>query len=136
MTEILEEQCNSGLTVFAQLLVEGYDDERKLAETLRAKYSLKHDYKMHRDGSWVTFGGYLVSLAVAAGLVPVEHIQYLLKLDPLPEYATTPTGKTLLAAAIEGFSGCKCPYTRKDTADFPKLGTRMNLHVIRSQECS
>lgn len=136
MTGILEEQCNSGLTVFAQLLVEGYDDERKLAETLRAKYSLNHDYKMHRDGSWVTFGGYLVSLAVADGLVPVEHIQYLLKLDPLPEYATTPTGKTLLATAIEGFSGCKCPYTCKDTADFPKLGTRMNLHVIRSQECS
>ncbi|KAJ0140378.1 Uncharacterized protein HZ326_16698 [Fusarium oxysporum f. sp. albedinis] len=136
MTGILEEQCNSGLTVFAQLLVEGYDDERKLAETLRAKYSLKHDYKMHRDGSWVTFGGYLVSLAVADGLVPVEHIQYLLKLDPLPEYATTPTGKTLLATAIEGFSGCKCPYTCKDTADFPKLETRMNLHVIRSQECS
>ncbi|ENH66844.1 Serine/threonine-protein kinase HT1 [Fusarium oxysporum f. sp. cubense race 1] len=110
MTEILEEQCNSGLTVFAQLLVEGYDDERKLAETLRAKYSLKHDYKMHRDGGWVTFGGYLVSLAVAAGLVPVEHIQYLLKLDPLPEYATTPTGKTLLAAAIEGFSGSRDSY--------------------------
>ncbi|RKL16461.1 hypothetical protein BFJ68_g5073 [Fusarium oxysporum] len=109
MTGILEEQCNSGLTVFAQLLVEGYDDERKLAETLRAKYSLNHDYKMHRDGSWVTFGGYLVSLAVADGLVPVEHIQYLLKLDPLPEYATTPTGKTLLATAIEGFSGSKYP---------------------------
>ncbi|EMT72535.1 hypothetical protein FOC4_g10001169 [Fusarium odoratissimum] len=110
MTGILEEQCNSGLTVFAQLLVEGYDDERKLAETLRAKYSLKHDYKMHRDGSWVTFGGYLVSLAVADGLVPVEHIQYLLKLDPLPEYATTPTGKTLLATAIEGFSGSRDSY--------------------------
>ncbi|KAM5363478.1 hypothetical protein ACJA88_013507 [Fusarium oxysporum] len=110
MTGILEEQCNSGLTVFAQLLVEGYDDERKLAETLRAKYSLNHDYKMHRDGSWVTFGGYLVSLAVADGLVPVEHIQYLLKLDPLPEYATTPTGKTLLATAIEGFSGSRDSY--------------------------
>ncbi|EXM17337.1 serine/threonine protein kinase [Fusarium oxysporum f. sp. vasinfectum 25433] len=110
MTGILEEQCNSGLTVFAQLLVEGYDDERKLAETLRAKYSLKNDYKMHRDGSWVTFGGYLVSLAVADGLVPVEHIQYLLKLDPLPEYATTPKGKTLLATAIEGFSGSRDSY--------------------------
>jgi hypothetical protein len=108
MTEILEGQCNSGLTVFAQLLVEGYDDERKLAETLRAKYSLKHDYKMNRGGSWVTFGGYLVSLAVADGLVPIEHIQYLLNIDPLPEYATTPAGKTLLATAIEGFSGCKC----------------------------
>ncbi|KAH7254278.1 uncharacterized protein BKA55DRAFT_737986 [Fusarium redolens] len=110
MTEVLEGQCNSGLTVFAQLLVEGYDDERKLAETLRAKYSLKHDYKMNRGGSWVTFGGYLVSLAVADGLVPIEHIQYLLNLDPLPEYATTPTGKTLLATAIEGFSGSRDSY--------------------------
>ncbi|KAG7418401.1 Serine/threonine-protein kinase HT1 [Fusarium oxysporum f. sp. rapae] len=110
MTEILEEQCNSGLAVFAQLLVEGYDDERKLAETLRAKYCLKHDFKMSRDGSWVRFGGYLVSLAVADGLVPVEHIQYLLELDPLPEYVTTPTGKTLLATAIEGFSGSRDSY--------------------------
>ncbi|KAF9771902.1 hypothetical protein IL306_010427 [Fusarium sp. DS 682] len=105
MTEILEEQCSSGLTVFAQLLVEGYDDERKLAESLRVKYSLKNDFKMYRDGSWVTFVGYLISLAAADGLVPIEHIQYLLTLDPLPEYATTPTGKTLLATAIEGFSG-------------------------------
>nr|RBQ94673.1 hypothetical protein FVER53263_07705 [Fusarium verticillioides] len=110
MTEILEEQCNSGLTVFAQLLVEGYDDERKLAEALRAKYSLKHDYKMYRDGSWVTFGGYLVSLTVADGLVPIEHIQYLLNLDPLPEYVTTPTGNTLLVTAIEGFSGSRDSY--------------------------
>ncbi|KAG4281208.1 serine/threonine protein kinase [Fusarium proliferatum] len=110
MTEILEGQCNSGLTVFAQLLVEGYDDERKLAESLRAKYSLKHDYKMRRDGSWVTFGGYLVSLAVADGLVPIEHIQYLLNFDVLPEYVTTPAGKTLLATAIEGFSGSRDSY--------------------------
>ncbi|KAF5588154.1 serine threonine kinase [Fusarium pseudoanthophilum] len=121
MTEILEEQCNSGLTVFAQLLVEGYDDERKLAEALRAKYSLKHDFKMSRDGTWVTFGGYLVSLAVADGLVPIEHIQYLLNLDSLPEYVTAPTGKTLLATAIEGFSGCKCLPTSGDTTDLPKL---------------
>ncbi|SCO40934.1 related to death-associated protein kinase 1 [Fusarium fujikuroi] len=110
MTEILEGQCNSGLTVFAQLLVEGYDDERKLAESLRAKYSLKHDYKMRRDGSWVTFGGYLVSLVVADGLVPIEHIQYLLNFDVLPEYVTTPAGKTLLATAIEGFSGSRDSY--------------------------
>ncbi|KAF5553500.1 serine threonine kinase [Fusarium napiforme] len=123
MTEILEEQCNSGLTVFAQLLVEGYDDERKLAEALRAKYSLKHDYKMSRDGTWVTFGGYLVSLAVADGLVPIEHIQYLLNIDPLPEYVTTPAGKTLLATAIEGFSGCMYPHTYNDTADPFKHGT-------------
>ncbi|KAF4341452.1 serine threonine kinase [Fusarium beomiforme] len=110
MTHILEEQCNSGLTVFAQLLVEGYDDERKLAESLRVKYSLKHDYKMHREGSWVTFAGYLISLAAADGLVPIEHIQYLLYLDPLPEYSTTPAGKTLLATAIEGFSGSRDSY--------------------------
>ncbi|KLO92417.1 Uncharacterized protein LW93_11991 [Fusarium fujikuroi] len=110
MTEILEGQCNSGLTVFAQLLVEGYDDERKLAESLRVKYSLKHDYKMNRDSSWVTFGGYLVSLAVADGLVPIEHIHYLLNLNPLPEYVTTPTGKTLLRTAIEGFSGSRDSY--------------------------
>ncbi|KAF4945004.1 hypothetical protein FGADI_12263 [Fusarium gaditjirri] len=110
MNEILEEQCNSGLTVFAQLLVEGYDDERKLVETLRANYSLKHDYNMNRGGSWVTFGGYLVSLAVADGLVPIEHIKYLLNLDPLPEYVTTPTGKTLLTTAIEGFSGSRDSY--------------------------
>ncbi|KAF5639240.1 serine threonine kinase [Fusarium sp. NRRL 52700] len=110
MTEILEWQCKSGLTVFAQLLVEGYDEERKLAETLRAKYSLKHDYKMNRDGTWVTFGEYLVSLAVADGLVPIEHIEYLLNLHPLPEYRTTPTGKTLLTTAIEGFSGSRDSY--------------------------
>ncbi|PNP81494.1 hypothetical protein FNYG_05169 [Fusarium nygamai] len=58
---------------------------------------------MSRGGSWVTFGGYLVSLAVADGLVPIEHIQYLLNFNQLPEYATTPTGKTLLATALEDF---------------------------------
>ncbi|CVL11284.1 related to death-associated protein kinase 1 [Fusarium proliferatum] len=110
MTEILEGQCNSGLTVFAQLLIEGYDDERKLAETLRERYSLKHDYKMYRDGSWVTFGGYLISLAVADGLVPIDHIQYLLNLDPPPEYITTPAGKTLLMTAVEAFSGSRDLY--------------------------
>jgi ankyrin repeat protein len=136
MTEILEEQCKSGLTVFAQLLVEGYDDERKLAENLRTKYSLKHDYRMYRDVTRVTFGGYLVSLTFADGLVPIEHIQYLLNLDPLPNYVTTPAGKTLLATAIEGFSGCKCPHTYNDTTDLPKLEIRMTLHATKSQECS
>ncbi|KAF5594360.1 serine threonine kinase [Fusarium subglutinans] len=142
MTEILEGQCNSGLTVFAQLLVEGYDDERKVVETLRVKYSLKHDYKMNRDGSWVTFGGYLVSLAVADGLVPIEHIQYLLNLDSLPEYVTTPTGKTLLVKAIEGFSGSRDSYdlachqiTRMLLAKYPVFDDVFRVADERGRTC-
>ncbi|KAF5687897.1 serine threonine kinase [Fusarium denticulatum] len=142
MTEILEEQCNSGFTVFAQLLIEGYDDERKLAETLRIKYSLKHDYKMNRDGTWITFGGYLIPLAVADGLVPIEHIQYLLSLNPLPEYVTTPTGKTLLATAIEGFSGSRDSYdlachqvTRMLLAKYPAFDDVFRIADERGRTC-
>ncbi|KAF4436404.1 serine threonine kinase [Fusarium acutatum] len=109
MTDILEEQCNSGLTVFAQLLVEGYDEERKLAESLRVKYSLKHDYKMTIDESW-TFGSYLVAISAADGLAPIEHIQYLLSLDPLPEYRDIPTGYTLLWRVVGGLSASRDSY--------------------------
>lgn len=106
--EILESQDKSGHTLFAQLLLEGYDEERQLAESLRVKYGLEHDYKMREDGEkWTTLVGYMVSAAAADGLIPIEHVQYLLDLDPAPEYVCDSEGKTLLSLAVQGFSGCK-----------------------------
>ncbi|KAL2686858.1 hypothetical protein Neosp_004400 [[Neocosmospora] mangrovei] len=109
--EILESQDNSGHTLFAQLLLEGYDDERQLAESLRVKYDLQHDYKMREDGDkWTTFVGYMISAAAADGLIPIEHVQYLLDLNPAPEYVCDSEGKTLLSLAVQGFSGSRNSY--------------------------
>lgn len=106
--DILESQDNSGHTLFAQLLLEGYDEERQLAESLRLKYGLQHDYKMGGDGDkWMTLVGYLVSAAAADGLIPIEHVQYLIDLDPAPAYVCDSEGKTLLSLVVQGFSGCK-----------------------------
>ncbi|KAJ4262925.1 hypothetical protein NW762_006538 [Fusarium torreyae] len=108
--DILEHRDNSGHTLFAQLLIEGYDDERQLAESLRVKYNLKHDYQMKEDEDWMTFGGYMVTLSAAQGLIPIEHIQYLLELDPPLEFVTNSEGKTLLTIAAGGLSGYQDSY--------------------------
>ncbi|KAI8725603.1 Protein kinase domain-containing protein [Fusarium sp. LHS14.1] len=109
--EILESQDNSGHKLFAQLLLEGYDDERQLAESLRVKYDLQHDYKMREDDDkWTTFVGYMISAAAADGLIPIEHVQYLLDLDPTPEYMCDSEGRTLLSLAVQGFSGSRNSY--------------------------
>ncbi|KAJ4157720.1 hypothetical protein NW754_009369 [Fusarium falciforme] len=109
--EILESQDNSGHTLFAQLLLEGYDEERQLAESLRVKYGLQHDYKMGGDGDeWMTLVGYMVSAAAADGLIPIEHVQYLLDLDPAPEYVCDSEGRTLLSLVVQGFSGSRSLY--------------------------
>ncbi|EEU45289.1 uncharacterized protein NECHADRAFT_80834 [Fusarium vanettenii 77-13-4] len=109
--EILESQDNSGHTLFAQLLLEGYDDERQLAESLRVKYDLQHDYKMREDGDkWTTFVGYMISAAAADGLIPIEHVQYLLDLAPAPQYVCDSDGGTLLSLAVQGFSGSRNSY--------------------------
>ncbi|KAM6528957.1 hypothetical protein FALCPG4_009909 [Fusarium falciforme] len=109
--EILESQDNSGHMLFAQLLLEGYDEERQLAESLRVKYGLQHDYKMGGDGDkWMTLVGYMVSAAAADGLIPIEHVQYLLDLDPVPEYVCDSEGRTLLSLVVQGFSGSRNLY--------------------------
>ncbi|KAJ4218838.1 hypothetical protein NW759_007989 [Fusarium solani] len=109
--EILESQDNSGHTLFALLLLEGYDDERQLAESLRVKNGLQHDYKMGGDGDkWMTLAGYMVSAAAADGLTPIEHVQYLLDLDPAPEYVCDSEGRTLLSLVVQGFSGSRNSY--------------------------
>ncbi|KAM0228261.1 hypothetical protein ACHAP5_011994 [Fusarium lateritium] len=105
ITEILEQPDDVGLTVFGLLLGEGYDKERNLAESLRLKYKLRHDYKF-RD-PWMTFGGFMVGLATLEGLAPIEHIQYLLGLDPPLDWIASSNGKSLLSFAISGLSVCK-----------------------------
>ncbi|KAM0548044.1 hypothetical protein ACHAPJ_010102 [Fusarium lateritium] len=108
--EVLEYQDNSGLTLFAQLLVEGYDDERQLAKSLHDKYRLKHDYKMRSDEDGMTFGNFILTASVTQGLVPIDTVQYLLQLDPPLEFTTNPAGKTLLTTAVQGFSGHQDSY--------------------------
>ncbi|KAF4960305.1 hypothetical protein FSARC_10502 [Fusarium sarcochroum] len=110
VSDILEHRDNSGRTLFAQLLIEGYDDERQLAESLRVRYRLKHDYRMRDEEDWITFGGYMMILSATQGLIPVETIQYLLELDPPLEFTTNPEGKTLLTTAVGGFSGYQVSY--------------------------
>ncbi|KFA78610.1 hypothetical protein S40288_06979 [Stachybotrys chartarum IBT 40288] len=102
--DILEDTKSSKYSVFAQLILEGYDDERKLLEFLRVKYDVKHDYKIQdEDGTWSTFLGHAIPIAGAEGLIPVEHIEYLLSLDPLPSFVCSSTGDTLLTSAVQGF---------------------------------
>ncbi|KAM0259916.1 hypothetical protein ACHAPA_010523 [Fusarium lateritium] len=105
ITEILEQQDDNGMTIFGQLLCEGYAKERNLAESLRLEYKLRHDYKL-RD-PWMTFGGFMVGLAIHEGLAPIEHIQYLLGLDPPLDWIATANGKSLLSFAITGLSVCE-----------------------------
>lgn len=107
VTEILEQQDNSGHTVFGQLLAEGYDDERQLAEALRIKYNLRHDYRLAANDIWITFGGFMIMAAAAEGLIPIEHIEYLLSLDPPLDWNASSNGKCLLSLVVMGFSGCK-----------------------------
>ncbi|UPL01367.1 hypothetical protein LCI18_012301 [Fusarium solani-melongenae] len=125
--EVLESQDNSGHTLFAQLLLEGYDEERQLAESLRLKYGLQNDYKMGGGGDkWTTLVGYMVSAAAAAGLIPIEHVQYLLDLGPAPEYVCDSEDRTLLSLVVQGFSGCKRNGKRVTCTASP---------VTRSQPC-
>ncbi|KAM0226904.1 hypothetical protein ACHAPO_011998 [Fusarium lateritium] len=139
ITEILEEQSDTGHTIFAQLLAEGYDDERKLAESLRAKYSLKHDYEMnHHDG--LTFGGSMVLMAAVGGLVPVENIQYLFNLKPPLEFVVEPTGTTLLSVAVGGFSASRETYdnachqiTRMILSKYPAFENIMSVYNAQGQ---
>lgn len=107
VAEILEQRDHTGYTVFGVLLTEGYDDERHIAESLRLKYNLRHDYILDSNGSWVTFGGSMIMGAVREGLVPIENIEYLLGLDPPLEWNASSAGKSLLSIAVVGFPSCK-----------------------------
>ncbi|KAF5611938.1 serine threonine kinase [Fusarium subglutinans] len=100
ITEILEDEDERGVTTFDILLIMGYDAERQLAESIRQKYSLQHEHKIHdatihEPGEWVTFGSYMVEQAAGTGRIMMEHIEYLFSLNPLPDFIADNSGNNL-----------------------------------------
>ena len=117
MKGILEARNDGGLTVFGLLVQEGYDNEKDIAEYLRAKYDLEYDYSVpmgEQSGQVMTFTGRTIMIAVGGGLIPVTQIRYLLELSPPPAFVCSSRGDTLLTLAINGLMNCKprkCPLT-------------------------
>ncbi|KAL4745231.1 hypothetical protein BDW72DRAFT_186992 [Aspergillus terricola var. indicus] len=114
MKQILDKVDKNGHTVFGLLLTEGYEDEQRLAETLRIKYDLMYDFAFqHEDGSCETFAGSLVTITAGSGMVSPTHVQYLLRLTPPPSFICTLSGETLLTQAVQG------PLSHRDEHDLP-----------------
>jgi hypothetical protein len=102
--EQLEMRSKSGFSVYGQLLLEGYEVERELAENLRIKYGLDYDYKVFaNDGSWHTLTYLLTGLSKLHGLIPVSYFRYLLQLFPSPQFVCSSDGSTILTTVVSGW---------------------------------
>jgi len=106
--QILEMRDTNGFNVLGILLMEGYESERKMTESLRTKYEIDLDAMQPFAGSdEITLTGAMIGSSMVHGLVPVEQIKYLLKFSPPPRFVCMGGGVTLLELAVSGYMGRK-----------------------------
>ena len=101
--EALTQQRDDGNDVCTELLLNGGQDEIRLAEKLRTTYRLDLDAfsPVHHYGS-TTMTGRLIMNNMIHGLIPIETLHYLLRLVPPPRFVCTEQGDTLLTLTIRG----------------------------------
>lgn len=110
---ILAMATSEGYTPFVLAVIEGSTEHLKVAETLRKKYHIDHDsYSLQKIGTKTmrTLMAYLVQGSITSNIFTLEQIEYVLNIDPRPNFKGDTSGDTLLHYAVGGFQyGKKTP---------------------------